>query len=367
MAHNDDVTQLFADLPPLDVTPGPSLAAPLPSDRPVRWGILATGKIARAFAQDLALVPDAELVAVASRRRESAEAFVAELGGPHTRSYDSYEALVADPDVDVVYVATPHSLHHANTLMAFHAGKPVLCEKALTLNAREAEGLVAEARWRGLFFMEAMWMRCNPVIRRIRQLVERGDLGRVQQVRADLGFLADRPETDRLLAPELGGGALLDMGIYPLTFAHLLLGEPDQVEAVATMSPSGIDLNLAMSLGWSSGAVASLSSTMTAWSPRTASIATDRGRVDLPDGFHEPTEVTWTESGERHVIREPLIGTGLGDEAAEVVRCLRNGETESPLVPLDDTLRLMRLMDRIREKIGVRYAVDLDPVPGATD
>ena len=353
------VTHPFADLPPLDVPPGPSLADPLPADRPVRWGILATGKIARAFATDLALLPDAELVAVASRRRESAEAFVAELGGPGTRAYDSYEALVADPDVDVVYVATPHALHHENTLMAFAAGKPVLCEKSLTLNAREAEELVREARGRGLFLMEAMWMRCNPVVRRIQQLAERGDLGRVQQIRADLGFLVDRPETDRLLAPGLGGGALLDLGIYPLTFAHLFLGEPDQVEAVATMSPSRIDLNISMSLGWESGAVASLSSTMTAWSPRTASIATDRGRIDIPDGFHEPTEATWTEAGARHVIAEPVIGTGLGNEAAEVMRCLRNGETESPLVPLEDTLRLMRLMDRIREKIGVRYAVDL--------
>lgn len=204
-------------------------------------------------------------------------------------------------------------------------------------------------------------MRCNPVIRRIKQLVERGDLGQVMQVRADLGFLVDRPDTDRLLAPELGGGALLDMGVYALTFAHLFLGDPDQVEAVATMSPNGVDLNIAMSLGWESGAVAALSSTMTAWSPRTASIATDRGRVDLDGGFHHPTQARWVADGETHLIREDVLGGGLAHEAIEVMRCLRAGETESPLVPLDDSLAIMRLMDRVRDTIGVRYAADDRP------
>jgi predicted dehydrogenase len=349
----------FAPLPPLDVPAGPSLADPLPADRPVRWGILATGKIARGFARNLALLPDARLAAVASRRLETAEEFAAAYGEPGTtRAYGSYAELVADPGVDVVYVASPHALHHEHTMLAFDAGKPVLCEKALTVNAREAEDLVRVARERRLFFMEAMWMRCNPVIRRVQQLVERGDLGRVQQVRADLGFLVEAPETDRLLAPELGGGALLDMGVYVLTFAHLLLGDPDQVEAVAELSPSGVDLNLALSLGWDSGAVASLSATMTAWSPRSASIATDRGRIDLHDGFHHPTEARWTAAGETHLLREEVIGTGLANEAAEVIRCLRNGEVESPLVPHEQSLAIMRLMDRVRAKIGLRYAAD---------
>ncbi|MGH3372339.1 MAG: Gfo/Idh/MocA family protein, partial [Nocardioidaceae bacterium] len=180
----------FPPLPPLDLPSGTALAEPLPADRPVRWGILATGRIARSFAEALALLPDAELGAVASRNLASAEGFAADLGTPgRTRAYGSYDELVADPDVDVVYVATPHALHHENTRMAFAAGKAVLCEKALTITAREAEELVTEARERRLFFMEAMWMRCNPVIRRIKQLVERGDLGQVMQVRADLGFL----------------------------------------------------------------------------------------------------------------------------------------------------------------------------------
>lgn len=201
-------------------------------------------------------------------------------------------------------------------------------------------------------------MRCNPVIRRLRQLASSGVLGRIHQVRADLGFFVDRPETDRLLAPELGGGTLLDMGIYPLTFAWLFLGEPAQVQAVAAMAPSGIDLNLAVSLGYSSGAVASVSSTMTAWSPRTASVATDRGRIDLTESFHQPTSATWTAAGETEQIRERTLGAGLANEAAEVVRCLRNGETESPLVPLDETVGVMRMMDTIRERIGLVYDAD---------
>jgi predicted dehydrogenase len=353
------VTSAFADLPPLDIRPGPAVAEPLPADRPVRWGIIATGGIAGGFARGLALLPDAELGAVASRDRDRAEAFAAEHGTPgRTRAYGGYAELVEDAGVDVVYVATPHALHHEHALLALEAGKPVLCEKAFTLTAREAEDLVRVARERRLFLMEAMWMRCNPVVRRVRQLAERGDLGRILQVRADLGFLVDRPETDRLLDPALGGGVLLDMGVYVLTFAHMLLGDPDRVAAVAEMSPGGVDLNLALALGWDSGAVASLSATMTAWSPRTASIATDRGRIDLGEAFHHPREAVWVSGEERHVIREELLGTGLAHEAAEVMRCLRSGEVESPLVPLEDTLAIMRLMDAIRERIGLRYAAD---------
>jgi predicted dehydrogenase len=186
-------------------------------------------------------------------------------------------------------------------------------------------------------------------------------------VRADLGFVVDRPPSDRLLDPMLGGGALLDMGIYPLTFAHLFLGEPETVAATATLSQAGVDLNIALSLGYERGAVASLTSTMTAWSPRKASIATDKGRLDFPESFHKPPKVVWRSfdadpdfAGADIVeeISEGVIGTGLANEASEVVRCLRNGETESPLVPLDATVAMMRLLDRIRADIGVRYAAD---------
>ena len=348
-------TTLPTNLPDPEVTPGPVRAEPLPSYRPVRWGILATGKIAGGFAENLARLPDAEIAAVGARRRESAEAFAKRHGG---RAYEGYEALVADPDVDVVYVASPHALHKEHVMLAFEAGKPVLCEKALTLNADDAAYLVAQARERNLFFMEAMWMRCNPLVRRIRQLLETGELGPVTQVRADLGFRVDAEPTDRLLDPALGGGALLDMGVYPVTFAHLFLGRPDKVAAVAALSEAGADVNIAMSFGYESGAVAALTASMLGPTPRTASIATDRGRFDLPDGFHHPTTATWTSEGHVETIERPVIGTGLANEAQEVMRCLRNGETESPLVPLDETVDLMRLMDDVRRQVGVVYAAD---------
>jgi predicted dehydrogenase len=349
---------LPSGLPPLEVTPGPAVAPPLPADRPVRWGILATGKIARAFATALGLVPDAEIAAVAARRLESAREFADDFGAG--TAYGSYRELVEDPDVDVVYVASPHGLHHEHALMALEAGKPVLCEKALTLNARQAAELVSVAREKQLFLMEAMWMRCNPTVRRIQQVLATGEVGRVTQVRADLGFRVVAPPTDRLLDPALGGGALLDMGVYPLTFAHLFLGEPSQVCAAATLSELGVDLNLALALGYDSGAVASLTASMTGPSPRTASIATELGRFDLADSFHHPTSVTWTSGEHTETFGEPLIGGGLAHEAIEVNRCLRAGEVESPLVPLDETVALMGLMDRIREQIGVRYPGDLD-------
>ena len=352
------VTTLPDDLPTLDVTPGPVRAEPLPADRPVRWGVLATGKIAGAVVPDLVGLDDCEVVAVAARRQESADAFAARHGIP--TAYGDYRSLVEDPDVDVVYVATPHALHREHVELAFEAGKPVLCEKALTLTAGDAERLVALARERNLFLMEAMWMRCNPVVRRLQQLLGSGVLGEVRQVRADIGFVVDKPPTDRLLDPTLGGGALLDMGIYPLTFAHLFLGEPSAIAATAALSDARVDLNLALSLGYPNGAVAALSASMTAWAAKTASIATDLGRIDVPAPFHNPTSVTWTPMaggpGEPEEIRSELPGGGYTHEAREVVRCLRSGETESPLVPLDETVALMRLMDRIRDQIGVRYA-----------
>src|SRR3954453_16284677 len=286
------MTSLPAELPTLDVPPGPSRAEPLPADRPVRWGILATGKIATAFVQNLALLPECETVAVGARKQGSADAFAREHGIP--RAYGDYRALVEDPDVDVVYVASPHALHREHVELAFEAGKPVLCEKAITLTATDAQALVDRARAENLFLMEAMWMRCNPLVRRLQQLVAAGRFGEVRQVQADIGFVVDRPPTDRLLDPVLGGGALLDMGVYPLTFAQLFLGAPSSVAAAVALSEAGADLNLALSLGYDSGAVASLTATMTAWSPRTASIATDRGRIALPAGFHHPTTATWT-------------------------------------------------------------------------
>ncbi|HEX4978079.1 MAG TPA: Gfo/Idh/MocA family oxidoreductase [Nocardioides sp.] len=349
-------SSLLAALPPLAVEPGPAVAQPLPDDRPVRFGILATGKIARGFVGALALVPEAEAVAVGARRLASAQEFAATFGVG--TAHGSYADLVADPDVDVVYVASPHALHHEHVLLALEAGKPVLCEKAFTLTEQQAAELVAEATARELFLMEAMWMRCHPLVRRLQQLLATGELGTVRQVRADLGFRVDAPPTDRLLDPTLGGGALLDMGIYPLTFSRLFLGEPDHVAAAATLAPTGIDLDVVLALTHPGGGVSALTASMTAPTPRSASIATDRGRFDVPAPFHHPASATWVSGDHTETLSEPVLGTGLAHEAIEVVRCLRSGEVQSPLVPHEETLAVMRMMDRIRADLGVRYAVD---------
>lgn len=331
----------------------------------IRWGILATGKIAQTFARDLALVPDAELTAVGSRRPDAAQAFADE----HTRgtatAHGSYEALVADPAVDVVYIATPHAFHLDNARLAFEAGKHVLCEKPLTLTLADAEELFALARRHDRFAMEAMWMACHPVVRTLAERVRSGEFGTPHSLRAELGFRVDAPPTDRMFDPALGGGALLDMGVYPLTFAHLMLGEAEQLSAQAALAPTGIDLDVAIAGRYPGGAVAALTASMTSWSSRSAAIATDQGRVEVPFGFHHPRFATFTAYGEggpgqplRIEGAEPVIGQGYGNEIAHVNDCLRQGLTESPHVPHAQTLTLMRQMDALREQVGVRYAAD---------
>jgi len=336
------------------------------SDTPVRWGILATGKIAHTFARDLRLTPGAELVAVGSRRIAAAEAFAAEHGG---RAHGSYEELVADPDVDVVYIATPHSFHLDNARLAFEAGKHVLCEKPLTLSTADAEEMVALARRHDRFLMEAMWTACHPTIGALRRRLAAGEFGTPRHFHAELGFVVDAEASDRMLDPALGASALLDMGIYPLTVAHLLFGEAESLKAVAdTRDAEGgtFDLDVAMVGRYPGGVLATLTASITSWSSRAAAVATDTGRIDLDD-FHHPTRAVFTPkapTADWTAEAEPLepveigpdgevIGAGYGNEIAEVGRCLREGLRESPLVPHAQTLTLLRQMDDVRRQVGV--------------
>lgn len=336
-------------------------------DATIGWGILATGKISASFARDLTLTPGARLAAVGSRTRARADAFAAEYG--FARAHASYEDLVADPSVDVVYIGTPHPLHLANTRLALEAGKHVLCEKPLAMNLTEAEEMVALAGQHDRFLMEAMWMACNPVVRAVTDGLATGRFGTPRQVHADLGFVVDTSASARLTDLDLGAGALLDMGIYPLTFAHLMLGPAEQLLATASISASGFDTDIAIAGRHPDGALSALTSSTTSMSPRTASVATSMGRIDLPENFHAPTQAFWTElpSGPRGAPNaepqridgvEPLIGRGYGNEAAEVQRCLMAGLRESPLVPHQQTLTLIRQMDEIRQAVGVRYPTD---------
>ncbi|MER6097250.1 Gfo/Idh/MocA family oxidoreductase [Streptomyces sp. NPDC001728] len=320
----------------------------------VRWGILATGGIAERFTADLLTLEDTEVVAVASRTEASAKSFADRFGIP--RAYGDWAGLFADEDVDVVYVATPHHAHREAAGRALEAGKAVLCEKALTLDAREAGELVGLARDRGLFLMEAMWMYCNPLVRRIAELVRGGAIGEVRTVQADFGLAGPFAPDHRLRDPAVGGGALLDLGVYPVSFAQLLLGEPDTVHAHALLSPEGVDLNTGMLLGWDSGASALLSCSLVADTPLTASVTGSLGRIDIPRGFFYPERFTLRRNG--HEPEEFVSGNdphSLRHEATEVMRCLRAGETESPLVPLEGSLAVMRTLDAVRDRVGVRY------------
>ncbi|WP_333772823.1 Gfo/Idh/MocA family protein [Streptomyces sp. IBSBF 3136] len=327
------------------------------AEQSVRWGILATGGIAAAFAADLVDLPDAEIVAVGSRSRESAEAFAERFGV--TRAYGDWESLAADADIDVVYVATPHVAHRAAAGLCLTAGRNVLCEKAFTLNLREAEELVALAKEHDRFLMEAMWMYCNPLVRRLKALVLDGALGDVRSVQADFGLAGPFPPAHRLRDPGLGGGALLDLGVYPVSFAQLLLGEPDEVSARAVLSAEGVDLQTGALLSWESGALASVHCSIVGGTAVTASVTGSRGRIDVPSGFFHPDRFVLHRDGREpeEFTAAPGDGprTSLRHEAREVMRALRAGERESPLVPLDGTLAVMRTLDTIRDRIGVRY------------
>ncbi|MFD7130181.1 Gfo/Idh/MocA family protein [Streptomyces sp. NPDC059894] len=323
----------------------------------VRWGILATGGIAAAFTADLIDLPDAEVVAVASRTETSARAFAERFGIP--RAYGDWESLAWDEDIDVVYVATPHSAHRAAAGLCLKAGRNVLCEKPFTLNVREAEELVALARDNGRFLMEAMWMYCNPLIRRLKTLVDDGAIGEVRTVQADFGLEGPFPPSHRLRDPAQGGGALLDLGVYPVSFAQLLLGEPSGVSARAVLSTEGVDLQTAAALSWDSGALAALHCSLVGGTGTSASVTGSRGRIDIPSGFFHPDRLVLHRAGRdpEEFTADPADGprTTMRHEAREVMRALRAQETESPLVPLDGTLAVLRTLDTIRRDIGVRY------------
>jgi predicted dehydrogenase len=327
------------------------------TEQRVRWGILATGGIAAAFTANLVDLPDAEVVAVASRSQASADAFAERFGIP--RAYGDWAALAGDPDIDVVYVATPHSAHRAAAGLCLEAGRNVLCEKSFTLNAREAEELVALARGRGSFLMEAMWMYCNPLVRRLKALVDDGAIGEVRHVQADFGLAGPFPPSHRLRDPEQGGGALLDLGVYPVSFAHLLLGEPSDVAARAMLSAERVDLQTGALLSWDSGALASVHCSIVGGTATSASVTGSLGRIDVPYGFFFPDHFVLHRDGRdpEEFRVDPADGprNSLKHEAAEVMRALRAGETESPLVPLDGSLAVMRTLDAIRDRIGVRY------------
>jgi predicted dehydrogenase len=323
--------------------------------RPLRWGIIGTGGMAAAFAEDLArLGGDAALVAVGSRARETAGAFADRFAIP--RRHASAAALAADPEVDVAYVATPHALHREHSLLCLEAGKPVLCEKPFALSAREAREMVACARRRGLFLMEALWTRTLPAVREALALLAAGAIGAPRLCSADFGF-HDEPRPGSILYERaLGGGALLDVGVYPVALASWVLGRPERVEALARIGAGGVDEVTAAVLGYPGGALALLHAAIRLETPQEAVIAGDAGTLRLHAPWWKATRLTLARPGAADVTSEhPYPGAGFHLEAAEVARCLRAGLLESPLLPLDGTVAVMDTLDEIRARIGLRY------------
>ena len=326
-------------------------------EEPIRWGILGAGGIAATVGDDIAATPGNVLVAVAARDLDRAQAFAHR----HRveRAYGSYDELVADPDVDVVYIATTHAQHRDVALLALRAGKPVLVEKAFTLNAAQAREVVDEARASGVFCMEAMWTRFNPLIRRARELALGGAIGDIVSVRADLSKLFPYSPDHRLYDLSAGGGALLDLGVYPVTVAYLFLGRPDSIQALATLAPTGADITVLQQWGYDDGRLAQLYCSAAGPSPFGALINGTGGTIGIEPRVHRPARlVVRTDDGEQVITTNPAPGNGYQAQVAEVARCLRAGELESPDVPLDETVEIMTVLDDVRRQIGVRYPAD---------
>lgn len=329
----------------------PPTRVPDPMDAPpLRWGILATGGIARSFAGALKSHTRQVIQACGSRTQASADAFAAEFGG---HPFGSYEALVSDPNVDAVYVASPHSHHAAHALLAITAGKHVLVEKSFTRTAAEASIIVDAARDAGVTLMEAMWTRFLPGMDVVRQLLANGALGEIETVMADHGQYFEADPNHRLFAPELAGGALLDLGIYPLSFSFFALGRPARIAATGTTAFTGVDRQVSMTLdGYAAAphAQALLSTTLAARTPTTASICGTEARIELPGPFYIPQPVTLIgRDGVRLTSPQPTIlaHEGLCYEAAHFAQLVADGRRESPWLPWSETIAIMEAMDAI--------------------
>jgi len=324
---------------------------------PIRWGIIGTGRIAHELADALRRLPGAELFSVGSRSAETAGRFADEFGIP--RPYGSYHALVNDPQVDLIYVATPHSCHADNTRLALNAGKPVLCEKPFTINAVEAREVIALARARKLFVMEAMWTRCFPLMTKLRALLASDSIGEVRQLSADFGFRAEYTKDSRLFGPHYGGGALLDVGVYPVSLASMLFGPPQRIVSAAKLGPTGVDEEAAMILTHGDGQLAILHAAIRLDTAQEAIITGTRGRVRIHSPWWRPVAMTLSREGEPDERFEFLAeGNGYEHEAREVMECLRAGKLESPLMPLEESLSIMETLDALRAQWGVKYPME---------
>ena len=327
---------------------------------PIRWGILGTGKIARKFANDVQkAAPGAEIVAVGSRTQESADAFGEEFG--IARRHGSYEDLAADPEVDVVYVATPHPWHYEASLICLNGGKGVLCEKAFTMNARQAKELVAVAREKNLFLMEAMWTRFRPTMVKLRELIAEGKLGELQYATAAVGWQSPFETVSRVFRKDLGGGILLDGTIYPISFVWMLFGQPSTTVTIGVLGEAETDEQETIVFGYPSGAQATVFGSLRTGLSGPALVTGTEGRVEIAHPWWEPTELTLYARGaepETFSFPEPEGTRGYQYEAIAVGEAIRAGKLETDIMPLDESIAIMEAMDALRAEWGLTYPAD---------
>lgn len=323
--------------------------------RVIKWGIMGLGKIAHKFAQDLNLVNNATIAAVGSRSMIKATEFAAAYNAG--TAYDSYEQLAADPDIDIIYIATPHALHYDNTLLCLNHGKSVLCEKPIALNKQQAEEMAALAASKNLFLMEGIWTRFIPATIKLLELIHLKTIGEIQYIKADFGFRVSEPPESRLLDKSLGGGALLDIGIYPLFLSTLLLGEPKSLKAEAILAPNGIDMFCSVIGSFDHNVKAIMESSFLTDTPTEAFIYGNKGYIKMHRKFHqtETLEVHLYENNTTHKIQLPITGNGYVHEIEHVQEHLQHHKTESDLLPLETSLNLINNLDRIRSLIKLEY------------
>lgn len=330
----------------------------LNQSNPIRWGILGTGRIAHDFATAVQETDGASLVAIASRNLEKAVAFGREF--QVETCFGSYQDLADADGIDAIYVATPHPMHVSNTLMALNGGKAVLCEKPLTINRSEADHIVQLARAKGLFLMEAMWSRFLPSMTTVKDIIDSGEIGHVHQLSADFGFRATVDPSHRLNSKELGGGALLDLGIYPLSLAAYLMGPIVAAHAQAELGPTGVDTNTAFTLRHQNATISTGSCSLVANTPRELIVSGELGYLRVHAPFHHSTSLDVVlANGPSRTVQTPYLGNGFTYEIAEAMRCMRAGLIESPRMPHAESLALMGWLDTMREQIGLRYHADV--------
>ncbi len=319
----------------------------------IKWGIIGPGKIANKFAADLAISNDSVLHGVASRDINKAKAFGERYDA--INCYDSYEQLAEDPEVDVIYIATPHVFHYENTMMCLKKGKAVLCEKPMGINSNQVEEMLKEAASRNLFLMEAIWTRFIPATEKLLALIDQNAIGEVLFMRADFGFKGDNNLESRIYNKKLGGGSLLDIGIYPIYLSLLILGLPADIKAMARMTETEVDSYCSMLFNYNNKSKAILESTIEANTPTEAYIYGSEGTIKLHRRFHHANKITLSKNGVDEIFDINYKGNGYFHEIEEVNNCIRQGLTQSSKLPLSLSLDLIKLIDRVKNEIGLKY------------